>query len=593
MKNLKIGKKLIVAFGSIIIGVVIMAFFAFGGLSIVGSNFDKFYNEPFQVSNQVMEMRRAIQSTAKNINYAFATADEAKTKEYITSAISDIESLSSGISYLREHFTQDLQLVEKFSTTLSRGSDARERIAELALVNNNTEAGEIFFGEYQPVLLESNAYLTQIYDLCMETAESTFARADSMKNLTLGFVVGVSVLALAITVAFFLYLVKGLTRPIIQIEQAADQMARGEFNVELTYESKDELGALSNSMRNMTQITKGVISDTARGLKEVAKGNFNIAPKVEYVGVFEEIEDAIKAIIGQLSGTMKQIGQAADQVATGADQIANGAQALASGATEQASSIEELASTINLISDQIGKNADNATVAKGKAALAGEEILQSNEKMEDMIAAMKQISEKSGQIGKIIKTIEDIAFQTNILALNAAVEAARAGEAGKGFAVVAGEVRSLASKSADAANDTTSLIEETIKAVDNGTKIADDTAKSMLTVVDRAKDVTYLVEEIAEASMKQAESVKQVTQGVDQISAVVQTNSATAEESAAASEELSGQSQMLKSLLQQFRLLDLENAAALGYHTTGSRSMPEIDLGEPAPVSLGMLDSKY
>ncbi|MEG2769394.1 MAG: methyl-accepting chemotaxis protein, partial [Oscillospiraceae bacterium] len=247
-----------------------------------------------------------------------------------------------------------------------------------------------------------------------------------------------------------------------------------------------------------------------------------------------------------------------EQVASGSDQVSSGAQALSQGATEQASSIEELSATIQAVSNQIKDNANNAKMASELSSMAGKEVQNGNEHMQSMIVAMEDISSTSNKIGKIIKTIDDIAFQTNILALNAAVEAARAGSAGKGFAVVANEVRNLAGKSAEAAKNTTSLIESSINAVANGTKIADETAMSLKVVVEKSNLVLQKVEEIAEASAEQANSVVQITTGVDQISAVIQTNSATAEESAAASEELSSQSQMLKDLVGKFTLREVD-----------------------------------
>jgi len=246
--------------------------------------------------------------------------------------------------------------------------------------------------------------------------------------------------------------------------------------------------------------------------------------------------------------------QSSEQVSSGSEQVSNGAQALAQGATEQASSIEELSATITEIASNVKLNATSAADASIKVNHVSSELDVSNQNMQDMIAAMSKISDSSSQIGKIIKAIEDIAFQTNILALNAAVEAARAGAAGKGFAVVADEVRNLASKSAEAANNTTALIENSIKEVENGTKIADQTATALKKVVLEATAVSNTVTLISQASNEQANSINQITLGVDQISSVVQTNSATAEESAAASEELSGQAQILKSLVGKFKL---------------------------------------
>ena len=249
-----------------------------------------------------------------------------------------------------------------------------------------------------------------------------------------------------------------------------------------------------------------------------------------------------------------QIDLSSDQVSSGADQVSSGAQALSQGAAEQASSIEELAETIRGISNHVKHNADYAEEADRRANAAGSEAVESNRRMQDMVSAMADISTSSREIGKIIKTIEDIAFQTNILALNASVEAARAGEAGRGFSVVAAEVRNLATKSAEASKDTAALIENSLNTVISGTRIADETAHSLDAVLESVRLVTGIIGQITASSIEQADSILQIEQGIERISEVVQTNSATAEESAAASEELSAQAQLLKNLTGQFRL---------------------------------------
>ena len=274
----------------------------------------------------------------------------------------------------------------------------------------------------------------------------------------------------------------------------------------------------------------------------------------EYTGGFHPLLISFRGIAEKLNDTMQQISQSSTQVASGSEQVSNGAQALSQGATEQASSVQELAATINEISSRVNQNADSAQQANAKAGNVSAEMNVSNDKMQQMIKAMGDISNCSNEIGKIIKTIEDIAFQTNILALNAAVEAARAGTAGKGFAVVADEVRNLASKSAEASKNTSDLIENTLKAVERGTQIADETAHTLFQAVSDVNEMTGIIGQISEASSAQADSISQITMGIDQISSVVQTNSATAQESAAASEELSSQSQLMKSLVGRFKL---------------------------------------
>ncbi|MDU5021891.1 MAG: methyl-accepting chemotaxis protein, partial [Clostridiales bacterium] len=362
------------------------------------------------------------------------------------------------------------------------------------------------------------------------------------------------ILSILAGVVICIYITKSLKQPIEELEVAANKMAVGDFDIDINYESKDELGSLSNSMRLMSNNTKDIIDDTVYVLSEIASGNFNVNPEADYIGVFKNIENSVYKITEDLSETMEQINLASEEVGTASNQVSSGSQMLAQGATEQASAIQELSATIIEISEKIKDTAKNAKEANELSLSAGHEVKDGNEQMRHMVKAMQEISFTSNEIGRIIKTIDDIAFQTNILALNAAVEAARAGEAGKGFAVVADEVRNLAAKSAEAAKNTATLIENSIEAVDKGSTIVDNTAISLQKIIDTTNKTIGVVDEIAKSSDEQASAITQVTLGVEQISSVVQTNSATSEESAAASEELSGQAQMLKSLIDKFNL---------------------------------------
>lgn len=349
----------------------------------------------------------------------------------------------------------------------------------------------------------------------------------------------------------------GIVKPLKHLSKTANRIADGELDVDVVVKSMDEVGHVSEAIRQTVLRLKdyiAYINEISDVLNEIADGNMDFKLTQKYEGEFSKIRDALMNISTTLTATLSQINSASEQVATGSDQVALGAQALSQGSIAQSSAIEELASTIAQISENVRMNADNAQKAKDYSEETSSEVAVSSTKMNDMMGAISEISSKSTEIGKIIKTIEDIAFQTNILALNAAVEAARAGQAGKGFAVVADEVRNLASKSAEAAKNTTVLIEDTVKAVDNGTRIADETAKSMQAVVNSTGNVTELIKKIADASKEQAVSISEVTSGVDQVASIIQTNSATAEESAATAEELSGQAQMLKDLVGGFKL---------------------------------------
>jgi methyl-accepting chemotaxis protein len=335
---------------------------------------------------------------------------------------------------------------------------------------------------------------------------------------------------------------------------AAENLAQGKLNVDISYVSKDEIGSLANSLKIAASTLKLYVSDISANLGYIAQGDMTAEITQDYRGDFVPIKDAFQQISSGLSETLSTINISSAQVNSGAEQVSSGAQALAQGATEQASSTEELSATISEISESVRQNSGNVVIVSGyiKDTVLG--VKNSNQQMNKMLAAMNNINISSNQIVKIIKVIDDIAFQTNILALNAAVEAARAGSAGKGFAVVADEVRNLASKSANAAKQTTVLIEGSIHDVQDGSKIADQTAKLLSEVAIKVELVGGTIGKIDKASAEQAMAIEQITQGVEQVSAVVQTNSATAEQSAAASEELSAQAEMLSGLIARFKL---------------------------------------
>lgn len=345
-----------------------------------------------------------------------------------------------------------------------------------------------------------------------------------------------------------------ISKPITEMTKAAQKMAQGDLSVQISAKSRDEIGQLGAALSVSNLSIQAYIADIRDKLYKMTQGDLCIDRTLEYKGDFAELADSIDHIVASLNETLAEIYQASEQVSNGSGQVSTSAQALAQGATEQASSVEELSATIMEISENVKQNAEYATNASMHVNHVRSELENSNKYMQEMLTAMTKINTSSNEIGKIIKTIEDIAFQTNILALNAAVEAARAGAAGKGFAVVADEVRNLASKSADAAKNTTSLIQNSILEVENGTKIADTTANALLKVVDDTRAVADTVDQIAQTSNQQANSISQITLGVEQISGVVQTNSATSEESAAASEELFSQAGAMKALVGKFKL---------------------------------------
>ena len=365
--------------------------------------------------------------------------------------------------------------------------------------------------------------------------------------VSIALVVGVCILLLH-------YVLKKIVSPIQVITESSQQMSYGNLHFHIDIKSKNEIGVLANSLNTSVLTLQQYISDISDALGAISDGDLTQTERIQYIGDFVQIQKSIETIVQNLNETMSNIQNTAVQVNNSSTHVSNGAQALAQGATEQASEVEKLNATLTTVSEQIQRNAENAAATSEETNRVGQQIQLCNEQMDSAVLAMEEISQCSSEIENIIKTIEDIAFQTNILALNAAVEAARAGVAGKGFAVVADEVRNLASKSAEAAQNTTALIEKSMRAIANGSSLTQTAQQSLNAVVSGAQVVMENVENISKSSHQQACLIQTIFNGIEQISMVVQSNSAAAEESAAASEELSSQAQILNRMVDKFQL---------------------------------------
>ncbi|MBO6231388.1 MAG: methyl-accepting chemotaxis protein [Ruminiclostridium sp.] len=374
------------------------------------------------------------------------------------------------------------------------------------------------------------------------------------------FLASIMIVAVAVAACILSAIITGIrikliAGPIAATSERLHRMAEGDLtSPSEVFKTNDEIETMTESMSEMMTNMSSCINDISRILTSVSDGDLTVYPEVNYPGDFTEIRRSIELILNSLNKVMSDVNMSSAEVLSGSNQMAEGSQSLADGTTRQASAIEEISATIAEVSTQIANTAQNAAQAGNLSKQTQDRVNEQDQEIQNMVQAMNDISSTSQEIEKIIKTIEDIAFQTNILALNAAVEAARAGDAGKGFAVVADEVRNLASKSAEAANSTTSLITASIEAVGKGSKIAFATAESMKEVKDMSSQTAILIDSIASASAEQTESIRQITTGIEQISQVIQTNSATAEETAASCEELSGQSKLLKEQVAQFKI---------------------------------------
>jgi len=453
--------------------------------------------------------------------------------------------------------------LDKVEASINAWYASADENIELATNGRVEEAVEDLMNEGRLLADEAEAELSELVAMLEEESAANNEQLETELVIVTCILIAIAVIAIIITSIYALMLIRGISAPVAKLSEAAKKMAVGDVDVDCEKLYDDDLGELMDNFETMAT----AIREQVRIADVIAKGDFTVevTPRSDR----DVLGKALRKLVKNENGTLNNIKESGVQIAVGAEQVANASQALAQGSTEQASALQQVTASMDEVTQRTKDNATKAGQANQLVNNIKNMASEGNTQMKAMVEAMNSINESSETISKIIKTIDDISFQTNILALNAAVEAARAGVHGKGFAVVAEEVRNLASKSASAAGETAEMIEDSIRKIANGTRLAEETAKSLDAIVKSIDEIVGLISNIAVSSNDQSTAISQIDQAISQVSTVVQTNAATSEECAAASEELSKQAATLRNLIAQYRLL------------TANQSMPYMDNSLP------------
>lgn len=556
LKMMKISKRLNLGYAIVIAMMVLSGIFSVVSIVTLYGDLNTYVNVGQKADTAVKNIRINTNIAARTIREMALSEDSASYAEYRTKVDEKMQEVETSLQDLKESgvlppaaFDSYVEAIKEWGTI---GDDIMKHIEQ----GKQEDARNDIFDFCVPALNEM-VDLAQNIDVYTDEI-----KADQLNSAKIAAMVGgISVVAFILIAGLLAFkigkvIIRTITEPLSEVEKVANELTAGNLHSTIEYHSEDEIGNLAHSLRKSIRILGTYVDDISHAMKEFSNGNFDVEPEVEWKGDFEAILESFMMFEQSMADTIKGIHGVAEQVKNGAEQVAASSADLAQGATDQAAVTEELTATIVSVSDQVAQNAEEARKISKKVDMTGVDIVNSNGKMQEMVSSMSEINDSSREISKIIATINDIASQTNLLALNASIEAARAGEAGRGFAVVADQVSLLAAQSAEAAKESTLLIESSVRAVEKGMVVANETAQELQNVVESSKAITAEVNIIAEAMETQTESMNQINVGIGQINDVVQTNSATSEECAAASQEMSSQSEHLEELIRRFKIAD-------------------------------------
>ena len=560
MKNLSIQKKIMAGFSVMFVMLLICSGVTVWSITNIGQQVELYSRYTYPLGNYNISSQRDMVSTQRYLLMAILQKEYGEDYEQ---SLALSEQSATELKKQFESFANNQRNNandEKIAVARAYFEESKvARQAILDLLNDTSQqssqpAYALFQNSYLPAFNEAGKIMQ---DFMVVGEQREAAQKQTANNIIsqawvmLILVVVISVLVIALAV---LIITKALLAPIKEIGSVYNEMSKGNMNVQIQYDSRDELGQMAKLIQQANKLQSTILGDVIEKFTKISQGDLQIRVDLDYPGDFVVLKQTIESTVATLNHTMTTINMAAEQVSTGASQVSSGAQALAAGSSEQASSVEELSASIVKIAGQAEESASSVKMAMQYVERSDKGLRAGNEHMEQLTTAMANIGSASSQITNITKVIEDIAFQTNILALNAAIEAARAGNAGKGFAVVADEVRSLAAKSAEAAKQTAELIQASAATVADGSQITAQTAQILRNVREESQLINETMNRIEQASSQQATAIEQIKVGLAQVSSVVQTNAATAEENSATSEEMSAQAATLRDEVSKFKL---------------------------------------
>jgi methyl-accepting chemotaxis protein len=559
--NLKVKQKLQMLFLVMMALLAVISLAAMITSLAIRSDIISMYDHSVQSRIMANRMEKYYNEVQKNIYFGILSTDPDDIEKYLNAAEDARSNLNDSFASLQAAYTGNYDLT-KIKSQMDVLKDIHGNIETLARNNEISQALNLSETECQP---NSETLLGYIADVRTDTEQQGDDSFHSTMKVMVTVILMIAII-LVVSAMIGIFINKKITRSIVapleQVKTATDDLAKGKFDLVLDYESKDELGDVIASLRNVVEDQRKIMLDISRGITMAASKDMTYQPQVDFKGDFIPLRDGLLTLLQRTDDAISLMQESSAQVSEGSGQLSSTSQALASGSSDQSAAVEELLATIQEVEEQVKLNVKGSAEANDRAQDANQEARNSADHMNEMIQAMERISNTSKQIEMIIKAIEDIASQTNLLSLNAAIEAARAGEVGKGFQVVAGEIRELASQSAQAASDTKKLIGNAISEIETGNKTAEATANALNKVKSEISVITGAAQAVQSASAQQTDAIHDVRYEVEQISAVVQSNAALAQEASAISEELSAQATTLNGLAEEFHLQHHQGNAA-------------------------------